>query len=65
MIHAERLALVERTDDALPLRTQADLLGLSRARFYDQSVPPSPEEVAISTALMPSLRLNRSLAHAK
>ncbi|RRR74489.1 MAG: IS3 family transposase [Candidatus Viridilinea halotolerans] len=45
--HAERSALVERTDDALPLRTQADLLGLSRASLYYQPVPPSPEEVAI------------------
>jgi putative transposase len=47
LTHAERLALVERTDDALPLRTQADLLGLSRASLYYQPVPPSPEEVAI------------------
>lgn len=47
MTHTERLALVERTDDALPLRTQADLLGLSRASLYYQPVPPSPEEVAI------------------
>ncbi len=47
MTHTERLALVERTDDALPLSTQADLLGLSRASLYYQPVPPSPEEVAI------------------
>jgi putative transposase len=43
----ERRALVERTTDALPLRTQADLLSLNRAGLYYQPVPPSPEEVAI------------------
>jgi putative transposase len=41
------VALIERGDDALPLRTQADLFGLSRASLYYQPVPPSPEEVAI------------------
>ncbi len=30
----------------MPLRTQADLLGLSRASLYYEPVPPSPEEVA-------------------
>jgi putative transposase len=30
----------------LPLRTQADLVGLSRASLYYEPVPPSPEEVA-------------------
>jgi hypothetical protein len=38
---------MERTEDALPLRTQADLLGLSRASLSYQPVPPSPEEVAV------------------
>jgi putative transposase len=38
---------VERTEEALPLRTQADLLGLSRASLSYQPVPPSPEEVAV------------------
>lgn len=41
------MALIERGDDALPLRTQADLFGLSRASLYYEPVPPSPEEVAI------------------
>lgn len=43
----ERRALVERTADALPVRTQADLLGLNRAGLYYQPVLPPPEEVAI------------------
>ena len=30
-----------------PLKTQADLLGLSRASLYYQAVPPSAEEIAI------------------
>jgi putative transposase len=41
------VALIERGDDALPLRTQADLFGLSRASLYYEPVPPPPEEVAI------------------
>ena len=44
---SERLALVERQHPALPLKTQADLLSLSRARLYYQPVPPSAEEIAI------------------
>lgn len=47
MTHSERRALVEHTSDALPLRTQAALLSISRASLYYQPVPPSPEEVAI------------------
>lgn len=38
---------MEHAVDALPLRTQADLLGISRRSLYYQPVPPSPEEVAI------------------
>lgn len=38
---------MENSPEALPLRTQADLLGLSRASLYYQPVPPSPEEVAL------------------
>jgi putative transposase len=38
---------VEEDPEALPLRTQADLLGLSRASLYYQPVAPSPEEVAL------------------
>lgn len=41
------MALVERGEDALPLRTQADLLSISRRSLYYQPVPPSPEEVAV------------------
>jgi putative transposase len=43
----ERLALVERTDAALPLTAQADLLGLSRSSLYYHPVAPSPQEVHI------------------
>jgi putative transposase len=39
--------LVERTPDALPLTTQAELLSLSRRSLYYQPLPPLPEEVAI------------------
>lgn len=51
MTTTERRALVERADDALPLRTQADLLSLNRAGLYYQPVPPPPEEVAIKHRL--------------
>jgi len=40
--------LVEHEPDALPLTTQADLLGISRRSLYYQPVPPPPEEVAIT-----------------
>jgi len=43
----ERRALVERSPDALPLTTQADLLSVSRRSLYYQPVAPPPEEVAI------------------
>jgi putative transposase len=39
--------LVERSPDALPLTTQADLLSVSRRSLYYQPVPPPPEEVAM------------------
>lgn len=47
MSTSERRALVERTPEALPLRTQATLLGLSRGGLYYQPVAPPPEEVAL------------------
>jgi putative transposase len=47
MSHSERRALVEHDRDALPLNTQAELLGISRRSLYYQPVPPPPEEVAI------------------
>jgi putative transposase len=43
----ERVALVERECTALPLKMQAELLGLNRSGLYYRPVPPSPEEVAI------------------
>jgi putative transposase len=39
--------MVVQAPDALPLSTQAALLGISRGSLYYQPVPPSPEEVAI------------------
>ena len=33
--------------DTLPVRTQANLLGISRTHLYYQPVPPSAREVAI------------------
>ncbi len=47
MSPGERRALVEYHADALPLTTQAELLGISRRSLYYQPVPPPPEEVAI------------------
>jgi putative transposase len=43
----ERLALVERAAAELDLKTQADLLSLSRSSLYYQAVPISAEEIAI------------------
>ena len=39
--------MVERENAELPLTTQAELLGLSRASLYYVPVPPSPEELYI------------------
>ncbi len=47
MSHGERRALVNRAEPDLPVTTQAQLLGVSRASLYYQPVPPSPEEVGI------------------
>jgi putative transposase len=42
-----RRALIELEAEELPLRTQADLLSISRTHLYYQAVPPSAREVAI------------------
>lgn len=47
MSRGERVALVEREGSELPLRIQAELLGLSRSSLYYQPVMPSAEEIAI------------------
>jgi len=39
--------LVDHAPDALPLTTQAELLGISRRSLYYQPLPAPPEEVAI------------------
>lgn len=41
------MALIERESATFPLKTQAELLGLSRASLYYQPLPPSAEEIAI------------------
>jgi putative transposase len=41
------VALVERERADIPLRTQADLLSLSRASLYYSPRPPSAVEVAL------------------
>jgi putative transposase len=43
----ERLALIEREDEELPLTVQAELLGLSRSSLYYQAALPSPQEIAL------------------
>jgi putative transposase len=47
MSRGERLALVEREPDELPLGVQADLLGLGRSSLYYQPTRPSLEEIAL------------------
>lgn len=42
----DRLALLDRTNATLPLRTQADLLSLNRSSLYYVPVPPSTDELA-------------------
>lgn len=46
-MRAERLALLDRANCEVPVRTQADLLSLNRSSLYYVPVPPSPAEVAI------------------
>ena len=43
----ERVALIERTESELALRTQTELLSLNRSSLYYQPRPPSGEEVQI------------------
>lgn len=41
------MTCVERENPTLPLKTQADLLSMSRSSLYYQPVPPSAEEIAL------------------
>lgn len=43
--------MVEHHDGQLPLKTQAELLTLSRRSLYYKAVPPSAEEIAITHAI--------------
>lgn len=43
----ERVALVDWEAAELPIKTQAELLGLNRSGLYYKPVPPSEEEVAV------------------
>ena len=45
------MALVERDHPELPLKTQAELLGLSRSGLYYQPKPISAKEVALKHAI--------------
>ena len=47
MSRQERLDLLERGEGALPLSTQARLLGLNRSGLYYKPVEPSADEVAL------------------
>jgi len=44
---AERAAMIDRPAQEVSLKTQAELLSLSRASLYYQPMPPSPEEIAV------------------
>ena len=39
--------MIDRPAQEVSLKTQAELLGLSRASLYYQPMPPSPEEIAV------------------
>jgi putative transposase len=41
------MAMVERENEQVPLRTQADLLSLSRSSLYYKPAPPSEDEVKL------------------
>ena len=43
----ERLALLERDDQTMPIKSQAELLGLNRSGLYYQPLAPSAKEVAL------------------
>ena len=43
----ERLALLDRTEREVPLRTQADLLSLNRSSLYYVAAPPLAEELGL------------------
>jgi putative transposase len=47
----ERMHLLDRPGAALTVRTQADLLSLSRRSIYYQPTPPTAEEVTIKHAI--------------
>jgi putative transposase len=51
LTRGERLRLVDRNQDSLPLTDQATLLSLSRRSLYYQPVGPAPAEVAIKHAI--------------
>lgn len=47
MSRTERLALVEREGGELSLKSQAELLSISRSSLYYQPVPPTAEEIKL------------------
>lgn len=47
LTRAERLTLLDRRGEGLPLKTQAELLSLNRSGLYYQPLAPSAEEIAL------------------
>jgi len=47
LTRGERLALLERGSDALPLTIQTHLLSLNRSSLYDRPVGPDAEEITL------------------
>lgn len=47
MNREERVALVDWQREELPVKMQAELLGLNRSSLYYQPIPPSTEEIAL------------------
>jgi putative transposase len=43
----ERMQMLENDNQEIPLKTQADLLGISYSSLFYEPVPPSPRELAI------------------
>ncbi len=47
MTREERMALIDWENPELPIKTQAELLGLNRSSLYYKPKEPSPEEIAL------------------
>ncbi len=47
LTRALRLSLIDRDDQAMTIKSQAELLGLNRSGLYYRPLAPSPEEIAL------------------